>query len=343
VLAAVALVALIVPTVYLTKYRPTIVTVSAAQAQERAATGLAGYGDVRFGNRFELVAVTMRPLAGDPGGVELELVWTSLGPQQLRHGVAVHAVDGDGTIVGQVGYPQDVNQSHVDGGTHWLDVVRLPATRLAGAQAVAIGLYRESEGFLAVDRGPRDWDNGRLLIPLTMAQSTPEASPVPGEFGIGSPVASPVPGLEGLPELPDPTEGFIERVNGEVVRRPQKTPLAVPGDQPLRVTGWAVDLPGGGPASAVFLVVDGVVDRDLASGVRAEYGAPRPDVAEYLGSDVYAPVGYTAELPARTLTPGVHLLELWVVARGGSGYYVPTTTMRMEIVVDETLATPENG
>ena len=125
---------------------------------------------VRFGDQFALLGLEMKRTAM---GLTLELGWQSLADQRLEWRVLVHLVDGAGSILSQADYQLDTARSNVRAGTMWRDVIELPLFRevhgsrenLDGASALAIGLY-QSEGALVADRGPRDWNGHRLVLPL---------------------------------------------------------------------------------------------------------------------------------------------------------------------------------
>jgi len=94
------------------------------------------------------------------------------------------------------------------------------------------------------------------------------------------------------------------------------TPSAVPigTDQPIVVTGWALDGAARQPATAVYLLLDGRYT------YRAEYGAARSDVATAVGSTGGDRVGFTATLPPGMAAPGAHTLAVRVVTADGSAY-----------------------
>jgi hypothetical protein len=54
-------------------------------------------------------------------------------------------------------------------GTEWVDHVFVPAKKLTGAIKVAIAVYTPGRDLLIIDRGPRDWAQRRLLLPLDKA------------------------------------------------------------------------------------------------------------------------------------------------------------------------------
>jgi hypothetical protein len=123
--------------------------------------------DVTFGDRFILIAATAQRV---PDGLKLNLAWKSQVAEPLRYTVAVHIVDVDGKILSQADYAQDKSQKSVAAGATWQDIVTIPTQNLTGGHAVAVALYTKKDGrvneALPADRGPRDWGNYRLLIPL---------------------------------------------------------------------------------------------------------------------------------------------------------------------------------
>ena len=147
---------------YVLKIRFSVQTISAADAgrlTERTQEDLRG---VRFGDRFILLGAECRQ---EKGRTVLDLAWQSIGVQRLEYHTAVHLTDETGKIRGQADFDQDSRASEVQPGMIWRDVITLPADKIAGSTDVAIGLLRGND-WLPADRGPRDWGNQRLLIPI---------------------------------------------------------------------------------------------------------------------------------------------------------------------------------
>ena len=86
----------------------------------------------------------------------------------------------------------------------------------------------------------------------------------------------------------------------------------------VHVEGWAASpLSGGGTGvDVVDLWLDGPRGAGTWLG-RAEYGLPRPDVAERLANAETVASGFSFELDASALEPGRH--ELYAYARGVDG------------------------
>jgi hypothetical protein len=137
--------------------------ITKTQAQQIASSGRPEARDVRFGERFILRGATIMT-AGD--GLILDLAWESTAKQHLQLLVPIHMVDESGQILTQADYHQQPPNAEVRSGTLWHDAVFLPYEQLKDAAAVAIGLKNEGDQWLLADRGPRDWGNRRLLIPL---------------------------------------------------------------------------------------------------------------------------------------------------------------------------------
>ena len=157
-------------------------SISTDQVAKIASASAAEARDVRFGGRFILLGVGATMTAD---GLHLELAWKSESKERLHCHVAIHAVDEGGKILAQADYEQAGGD--VQPGMIWRDAVTLPREQLRGATAIAIGLMEAGDKWLAADRGPRDWEDRRLLVPL--AEKIPPAIP------------------------PSPFEGFIEAVN----------------------------------------------------------------------------------------------------------------------------------
>jgi len=133
------------------------------EASAVAEAGLPAARGALFGRHFELLGALMTPATG---GMELKLAWRCVAAAVLDRLVAVHFVDDTGKILAQADFPQDAGRAPVMPGAEWVDHVFVPAAKLAGALNVAIALYAPGRDMLIVDRGPRDWEQHRLLLPL---------------------------------------------------------------------------------------------------------------------------------------------------------------------------------
>ena len=116
---------------------------------------------IRFGDRFSLLGLK---IIDAKKGQTVQLIWKSLKKQSLSYINAIHLVDKEGKILSGFDYRQNKGEAVVSSGDTWFDEVSIP--RMKGASAIAIGIYTKKEGLLPIDRGPRDWDGKRLVIPL---------------------------------------------------------------------------------------------------------------------------------------------------------------------------------
>lgn len=165
--------------------KPTLPSsISKEQAAKIASASAPEVRDVRFGNRFTLLGAV--PTSNDEG-LALELAWKSTTKERLHCHVAIHLVDEAGKILAQSDYEQSKAGGDVQPDMIWRDTLALTREQLQGATAIAIGLMEANEQWLNADRGPRDWEGRRLLIPLP--EKVPPAGP------------------------PSPFEGFLEAVN----------------------------------------------------------------------------------------------------------------------------------
>jgi hypothetical protein len=83
----------------------------------------------------------------------------------------------------------------------------------------------------------------------------------------------------------------------------------------ITVRGWAVDQRAKTEAGGVIINVDGSTD------VLANYGQPRPDVANNLKNPDYMNSGFTASIDTATLSKGHHTLTMRVVTADKKGYF----------------------
>ena len=152
--------------------------ISSTDAEQLAAASQTEVRNVGFGGKFTLLGVTSRT-TGD--GLLIELAWKANGKQKLEYLVPVHALDADGKIVGQADYRQDEKRREVADGDMWRDDVMIPRETLLNATSIGVGLMGDGEKWLPPDRGPRDQDLLRLLLPVPPELSTPaEPSPFDG-------------------------------------------------------------------------------------------------------------------------------------------------------------------
>lgn len=90
--------------------------------------------------------------------------------------------------------------------------------------------------------------------------------------------------------------------------------VTIAANQPIAVTGWALDGTARRPATAAYLLLD------ARYTYRAEYGVARPDVATAVGATGGDSVGFTATLPPGLAAPGAHTLAVRIVTADGTAY-----------------------
>jgi hypothetical protein len=128
--------------------------------QDTAATA------VGFGGLFRVEAVVLRR-EGDSAHVDF---WwrPDAEPPPSEWFFFVHLVDAVGTILANTGVRLADHQRRLAEQPFRLQSLSVPLVA-TGATAIAFGIYRVEAGqavTLAADRGDRDWDNRRVLVPL---------------------------------------------------------------------------------------------------------------------------------------------------------------------------------
>jgi hypothetical protein len=90
----------------------------------------------------------------------------------------------------------------------------------------------------------------------------------------------------------------------------------VPARGKFSIVGWAVDQEAKRAAGGVEFTIDGVP-------YAAEYGKPRPDVAQVVGKGLaeYTNSGYSASLTADQFPPGAHTVFVRVLSNNRKGYW----------------------
>ena len=121
------------------------------------------FRNVEFDDNFVLLGVSASKVADS---LELQLAWKSAKKQKMEYLVVLHALDQAGKILSQADYKQSKERSEIAAGAIWRDVVHIPYEKLAGAVNLGIGLMDGPQKWLLADRGPRNWDDRRLLFPL---------------------------------------------------------------------------------------------------------------------------------------------------------------------------------
>ena len=133
-------------------------------------TGFPDPQEVRFDKKLLLLAAKVSPR---PDGLDLALAWQTIGTIPPDTYVGIHLVDDTGNMLGQCDYtlhptlaslPKDGSPPPAD--PFWVDHVILPAEKLKSATHLALSLYHTGGNSDEINKGPRDWQNHRLLLPL---------------------------------------------------------------------------------------------------------------------------------------------------------------------------------
>lgn len=135
--------------------------ISPAEAQRLAQAGVSEAKGVHFGDRFELAGAATR---FTQNGLLLETAWKSLRKQRRDCLVPVHLTDKEGKILAQADYRQA--EGEFPEGAFWKEAVTIPYASFAGVEAIGIGLIEGADKWLVADRGTRDMEDSRLLLPL---------------------------------------------------------------------------------------------------------------------------------------------------------------------------------
>jgi hypothetical protein len=116
-----------------------------------------------------------------------------------------------------------------------------------------------------------------------------------------------------LSKLPGAPLWNIESV-GPVNYAWEKKVFDLPKQGKIEIIGWAVDQEAKTAAGGVVITIDG-------KPFAAQYGKPRPDVANAYHVPSYENVGYSLELNAETFTPGSHTAFVRVVSGDRKGFW----------------------
>jgi len=163
------------------------------------------------------------------------------------------------------------------------------------------------------------------------------ASPVGGTTAVtASPITLPEPAsglsLSALQHLRDLGQPAIGNVDAVLVRMPgsemeARSTGAYPRQSIIVIHGWAGDALHLGRGVALFGIIDGTARVDFTRF----YNQNRADVdAANPGRDL-ADSGFIIDLPARSLGPGAHALQLAIVARDSSGFEQLATPIQLEV------------
>lgn len=127
----------------------------------------------------------------------------------------------------------------------------------------------------------------------------------------GKPVVAPAASAS-LPRRPEPLPFSLDLINEG--QEPRAREVTIKGGGPVTFAGWAYDPVAQRDGKALDIVVDGV-----AYG--ANYGRPRPDVADHFKLPHAGGSGFALTLPAYVVGKGKHTVLVRLVAADGAGYF----------------------
>ncbi len=153
---------LLTPVALAMKYPPPQTAAPAEMASIIAATP-ADIRDARFGDTLELLGVRFIP-GTDSVAPQVKLVCRALNVVSGDISVGIHFVDSQGNILGQADVVEDAD--HFAHEEPWIETVMVPPQKTVNASALGITVYGRGKPVEPIDRGTRDWDFHRLLIPL---------------------------------------------------------------------------------------------------------------------------------------------------------------------------------
>lgn len=156
------------------------------------------------------------------------------------------------------------------------------------------GPMATNERYMAFDIRPLKGAGKALSAPDSLS-----AVPTPATVGLAACPGEPVANIDQLANVTGPVW--------------DKTPHVSLSDE-FRVLGWAIDQSAKSAASDVDIVIDGIPFPSL-------FGTDRSDVAESFKSPAYRGSGFTADIPARKLGKGRHVLSLHVMAANRKCYF----------------------
>jgi hypothetical protein len=121
-------------------------------------------------------------------------------------------------------------------------------------------------------------------------------------------------------------EGGLYYLNGGITAPGQIYNVTSDTGPLIDVVGWAIDQDTGKPAKSVFLVIDGNLAFPTA------YGLGPPEF-QYGPSTQLAHTDWWTIISTHGLSPGIHIISIWVVADDGLHYYsIQIATVMIEAI-----------
>jgi peptidoglycan/LPS O-acetylase OafA/YrhL len=154
---------------------PNVEIITPERAGEIAAAAGPEVRDVRFGDRFLLRGAVVKRLEHN---TIVETAWESLADQPLDYHLKVFLFDSEGRTTGDLSFRQDESAGLIRTGALWRQAITVPAAQAGAVATVGLSLLRGHKSYvwLPIDRGPRDLNDTRLLVPVPAATKAAAAA-----------------------------------------------------------------------------------------------------------------------------------------------------------------------
>ncbi len=135
-----------------------------AAATQIAQRALTGSTHIQFGDKLELLGVELTPQGEN---TQLRLAWRSLADDKLDYHAAIHFRKNDDESDQQFsGQEEILLTGRVASGTHWIDTLAVPSSKLKGAKFLSIALYDAGNRYQLIANGRTDWHGARLVVEI---------------------------------------------------------------------------------------------------------------------------------------------------------------------------------
>lgn len=141
-------------------FAPPVIHAVASPGGTATAPDLRG---VVFSGRFRVQGADVEWL---DNSIALRLAWQSVGMQRLVYTVVIQPLDAKGNALAVYSQPQDQLERTAEDGVSLAETFVIPPEIAANTHSVGVVLYRNPPEYLVANRGPRDNNNRRLLVPV---------------------------------------------------------------------------------------------------------------------------------------------------------------------------------